>query len=402
MTDRTPLRIEELKLDPGDRFALTVDAGGMPSWWPNLYCSVVLRTDGLGFSTMHARMSAICLFHNLCAEKGIDVDARIDSLDLFTAEELAALRDELRVSLRDSSRNAANSGEGAVKNEHWKNRLFSVCDYIVWRADPVIDRMSLRDERLPEARRRLAALPGKLIGRIRTRRNNVKEGMDEEAQKAFLDAITPGHPTNPFKKRNQVRNYALWMLYWDAGLRRSEALVLAGRNLHLVGNDPYVFVPRVQDDRDDARAQEPRTKTLAHRATLSRETADILSDYMIYDRPTYPGAKKSKYVFLSQKGKPLGISAVADMYERLRSLVAGLPDDFSTHMLRRTHKDRMGDAAEETGMSPETEQQVVNAESGWTPQSKTGFGYQRRRLRKAGNRLGVRMMENTKRMRGNG
>jgi integrase len=402
VSDRTPLRIEEIRLDPGDRFPLAVDADGMPSWWPNLFCSVALRTGGLGLSTMQSRMNAICLFHNLCAGMGIDVTARIESLELFTAEELAALRDELRISLGNSSRKAANSGDVVVKNAHWKNRLIAVCDYIVWRADPVIDRMSLRDERLPEARRRLEALPGKLIGSIQTKRNNTKEGMDEEAQKAFLDAITPGHPTNPFNKRNQVRNHALWMLYWDAGVRRSEAIVLACRNLHLNGSDPYVFVPRVQDDPDDPRALEPRTKTLAHRATLSPETAKILSDYVIEDRPTYPGAKKSKYVFISQKGAPLGISAVVSMYERLRSRVPGLPDDFSTHMLRRTHKDRMGDAAEETGMSPETEQQVVNAESGWTPQSKTNFGYQRRRLRKKGNQIALKMQENTARMRSNG
>jgi hypothetical protein len=29
--------------------------------------------------------------------------------------------------------------------------------------------------------------------------------------------------------------------------------------------------------------------------------------------------------------------------------VPGLPDDFSTHMVRRTFNDRLGDAAEEIG-----------------------------------------------------
>jgi integrase len=403
VSDRTPLRIEEIRLDAGDRFPLTVDADGMPSWWPNLYCSIALWTGGMGLSTMQSRLNAVCLFHNLCDGMGIDIDTRIESLDLFTAEELASLRDELRISLCKSSRNEANSGDDVVvKNAHWKNRLIAICDYIVWRADPVIDRMSLRDERLPEARRRLAALPGKLVGSIRTGRNTAHEGMDEEAQKAFLNAITPGHPTNPFNKRNQIRNHALWMLYWDGGVRRSEAIVLACRNLHLNGNDPYVFVPRVQDDPADTRKQEPRTKTLAHRVTLPLETAKILSDYVINDRRTYRGAKKSKYVFISQKGRPLSIGAVVAMYERLRSRVAGLPEDFTTHMVRRTHKDRMGDAAEEIGISPETEQQVINAESGWTPQSQTSFRYQRRRLRRKANQIGVKMQDQTAKVLRNG
>jgi integrase len=225
--------------------------------------------------------------------------------------------------------------------------LVAVHDYIVWRANPVIDRISLRDERLPEARQRLKDLHGRLVGEIIVHRNTSKEGMDEGPEHAFLNAIVPGHPTNPFRKRNQVRNQALWRLY-HAGLRRSEAIVLACRNLHLDGADPYVFVPRVQDDPDDPRAQEPRTKTLAHPTSLSLETANILHDYVTQDRTTYPGAKKSKYLFLSQKGQPLCINAVVGMYRRLREKVPGLPHDFSPHMLRRTNKDRMGDAAEES------------------------------------------------------
>ena len=134
MSDRIPLRIEEIRLDPGDRFPLTVDADGMPSWWPNLYCSIALRTGGMGLSTMQSRMNAVCLFHNLCDGMGIDIGTRIESLELFTAEELATLRDELRTSLCKSSRNVANSGDDVVKNAHWKNRLIADCDYIVWQA----------------------------------------------------------------------------------------------------------------------------------------------------------------------------------------------------------------------------------------------------------------------------
>ena len=83
MSDRIPLRIEEIRLDPGDRFPLTVDADGMPSWWPNLYCSIALRTGGMGLSTMQSRMNAVCLFHDLCDGMGIDIGTRIESLELL-------------------------------------------------------------------------------------------------------------------------------------------------------------------------------------------------------------------------------------------------------------------------------------------------------------------------------
>ncbi|HEY2530899.1 MAG TPA: hypothetical protein VGJ20_23700 [Xanthobacteraceae bacterium] len=81
--------------------------------------------------------------------------------------------------------------------------MTAVTNHIVWRANQVIDRMSLRDERLAEARRRLDALPKRLVGKIVVRRNTSKEDMDEKTEQAFLEAITPGHPTNPFRKEAQ-------------------------------------------------------------------------------------------------------------------------------------------------------------------------------------------------------
>jgi hypothetical protein len=398
LVEKTRFRTEQLRLENGERFVLTVAADGMPVWWPNLYCQIAIREGGISFSAMHASMSAICVFHNTFGNLGIDIDARIESLELFREEEIAALRDELRRKLRNSDAQGRGSSGETVRNAHWKSRLTAVSNYIVWRTNPVIDRMSLRDERLPEARRRLAALPKRLVGKIVVRKNTSKEGMGEKTERAFLNAITPGNPTNPFNKRNQIRNQALWRLY-HAGLRRSGPLILTGRHLHLNTDDPYVFVPRVQDD---PRAQEPRNKTLAHPVSLRADTAAILHDYMVNHRPTYPGAKKSKYVFFSREGAPLSIGSVVWMYGRLRKKVPGIPDDFAPHMVRRTNKDRMGDATEELGFTPELEQQVVNQQSGWTPTSQTKLNYQRRRLRRKGNQIAIAMQDKATGGRANG
>jgi exodeoxyribonuclease V alpha subunit len=78
LAEKTPFRTEQLRLENGERFVLTVAADGMPVWWPNLYCQIAIRERGISFSAMHAHMSAICVFHNLCGNLGIDVDARIE------------------------------------------------------------------------------------------------------------------------------------------------------------------------------------------------------------------------------------------------------------------------------------------------------------------------------------
>jgi hypothetical protein len=74
LAEKTPFRTEQLRLENGERFVLTVAADGMPVWWPNLYCQIAIRGRGISFSAMHAYMSAICVFHNVCGNHGIDVD----------------------------------------------------------------------------------------------------------------------------------------------------------------------------------------------------------------------------------------------------------------------------------------------------------------------------------------
>ncbi len=406
MFENTPLRTKQIRLDTGDRYPLTVSAEGIPVWWPNLYCSVELHQTGLAYPTMVAQMNAICLLHNICVSRNIDLDQRIGTVTLFSPEEINLLRDQLRRTCRNGMPSDGITSVAVVGNAHWRDRLKAIAKYIVWRCEPVLDRMGLSDQRLPEARHRLEHFPEKLVGTIRVRRNTNKEGLDEVAQKAFLDAITPGHPTNPFRPRNQIRNQALWMIYWDAGLRRGGALLMSGHDLRLSGSSPSVFVARRPNDPEDPRSVEPRNKTSAHQASIGPDTTRLLHNFVNYERRKYPGAKKSKFVFLSQKGKsngkahPLSPSTVDKMYRRLRDLVPGLPADFTTHVLRRTHKDRMGDAAEEVGLAFDMERLVINQESGWTATSDSLFEYQRRRLRKKGNKLSVLMQDRTKVMRG--
>jgi integrase len=401
-----PLHTEIIRLDEGDRYVLTVGADGMPVWWPNLYCTIALRPTCISLSTMQGRMSAICLFLNWCAQRDIPIVERIQSFDLLSMEETGALRKELRRFWR----NSAARGDGpptsrVVCNAHWRARLWAVNDYITWQASHVISRMSARDERLPEARKRLAELPNRLIGDIRTHRNTSKEGLDDETDAAFLRAISPGDPTNPFYNRNQDRNHGIWRLYHDGGVRLSEAILLKCEDLHLNGPEPYVQVERRPDDLADPRAQEPHTKTQPYPVSLTPETAKILSDYMTLHRPGYPGAKKSPYVFFSQKGKPLSIGAVVGMYRQLRAKVPALKalkDKFSTHTLRRTWNDRFGDAVEELGIGQDLEKQIRNRSQGWTRTSDQSFNYQRRRLRRKGNVVGLKMQEATKARRTDG
>lgn len=377
----------------GDRHVMVVNAMDFPVDWPNLYCSISLRPNGIGLAMMQTRMTAVCMLHNWCGARGLDLQGRIESLDLFTMAEINALRIDMRVNQRPARKGRRSSQ--VVGNSHWRMRLKAIADYVQWHAEQVISRMSARDERMPGARKRLDQLCTQIVGKIRRRKSPLKEGLKPQSQEAFAHGITPGHPINVFAHRTQRRNQALMVVYSEGGLRRGEAVALKCVDMHLNGTSPYIRVERRPDDPNDPRAQEARNKTLAHSVEISPAAAKILADYMIFDRPTYPGAKKSEYVFLSQEGTPLSLSSVDQIFRKLRK-VPNVPGDFTSNSLRRTWNDRVGDAAEEIGIAPELEMQIRNQAQGRVRHSNQAINYQIGRLRRLGNKIALRMQDKTK------
>jgi integrase len=380
-----PFATKIVRFKSGERFVMAVDGDGVPVDWPVVYASVSLRARGLMLSTMRKEVDAVCLLHNWCAVRRIPLDHRIESLNLFSLDEIEALRVAFRVDLR-TVRKRENGDKSkdlpeVVGNGHWRNRLQACADYLVWRVNDIILRLDIRDPRRLEARLIVDKLHDWIVGDIPVYENDLLEGLSEQQRTTLVQAITAGDPTNPFKERNQVRNEALWLLYIDGGLRRSEPLAIKTRHVRLSGNDPGLTIHRNADDPQDTRAEQPLTKTKAHPVEFTERLHAALDAYIVGDRRTYENAKTSPFLFLSQQGKPLSIGAVDDMCLALRT-VPGLPGDFSTHVNRRTWNDKVSEAAEEIGVAPEVEKQVRNQAMGWSRQSDQGARYGRRRNRK--------------------
>jgi integrase len=391
-----PFRTKTIRLEEGDLFTFTVDSQELPVDWPNLYCVAHLRPTSMALRTMETHMEAVCRLHNWAATQGIDLRRRIESFDLFSREEIKALRFELRANLEHRKRQAQGlqpKGKSVVSSSVWKSRCQAVRDYVQFHAENALSRMSSRDSRLAEARQRQADFRTAIVGHIKIHRRATREGLSEEVREIFLRAITPGDPSNPFAAWHQERNYALWLLYYDGGLRKSEALGLKGEDLQLHGKEPMVIVHRRPDDRHDPRKRQPRTKTLAHPVPLTPRLARALYNYMIGSRRNILGAKKSPYVFLSQESKPLSGSTVTYMCEQLREKVPGIPANFVTHVLRHTWNDRFGDGAEELALPEGLEQHARNQSQGWTRTSEQGSHYQRRRIRKRAQKVILKMQD---------
>lgn len=384
-----------IRFETGERFVLTVDGDGMPVVEANAYCSIMLRGRGLMLSTMQKEMDAVCLLHRWCEERGIDLGDRINDLSLFNLMEFSALRESLRLSLRKPKKvqSISKRSSKVVANGHWRNRTQACANYIYWRLEEAILKLDVRDMRRHDARQTLGRIHEWLVGDIKVHENDLLEGMNEDQRETLGRAITPGDPSNPFDKGNQVRNQALWLLYIDAGLRRAEPLTVKTRHVRLGGSDPGLVVHRAADDKEDPRLQQPSTKTKPHRVEFSERLAAAIDDYVTNTRSSYKNAKKSPFLFISQKGQPLSISAVNEMCIVLRTKVPGLPADFSTHINRRTWNDKVSEAADELKLEPHVEKRARNQAMGWSRTSEQGARYGRRRDRKVANEIIVRMQD---------
>ncbi len=104
---------------------------------------------------MRKELDVVCLLLNWCGTRRISLDHRIESLNLFSLDEIEALRVAFRADLR-TARKRANGDKSTnlpevVGNGHWRNRLQACADYLVWRVNDIILRLDIRDPRRLEA-----------------------------------------------------------------------------------------------------------------------------------------------------------------------------------------------------------------------------------------------------------
>jgi integrase len=376
--DVTPLRTKIIRLDEGDLFVSVVNAHGLQTDNATSYSMEVLRPSGIALASMQAKMDAVCLFQNWCGGRGIDFLQRLESGEFFTQQEEASLREALREDRRKSSNQSKKRKKSArpvVGNAHWRNRCAEVRDYVAWFAEAVFKRARPDNARLPEMRARLASFREKIVDGIRIPSTGMTLGLRKEQVPVFVAAITPGDPTNPFASRNHVRNHALWLTYHDGGLRLGEALGLKTIDCILNGGAKRLMVHRRPDDPEEPRKNAPLAKTLPHLVDIEERLASVLHDFIVNHRPSYPGARRSPYVFLSEDGGPLSKAAVAYMYRLLREEVEELPPGFCTNDVRRSWNNRFALGAKQAGLSDERSAVLANHAQGRVPHSEQAENY---------------------------
>lgn len=378
----------------GERFVLVEGPpDGIALEATTVYTLMALRDRGCSPNTMRLAMQPVAMMLEWASDSlpAIDIQARLETGQMFSREEVHSLRRDLRI---DLSRAAADGVHATVAAGTFYNRCHAVRDYVSWHAENVIRRIPAREhQRAVEHRRRLEDFRDMMVSDLPSPRVRTREGVSEDVQRTFLEAIRPRSPTNPFQAAHQSRNHALLLLYLVHGVRRAEALKVKGEDLFLSGPNPTVRIIVRFDERRDPRRVEPRAKTQGRDLSLGPDLAAALREWVTVHRPTYPGAKKTPYCFIARNGAPLSLQAVGDMFRLLRERVGGLPKNFTSHILRHAANDRLSDVAEEMGWSEAEEKRNRNYNFGWSKTSNQGDAYRTRGTRRRASVASLRMQD---------
>ncbi|MBJ3784185.1 tyrosine-type recombinase/integrase [Devosia sediminis] len=350
----------------------------------SLYVVACLRAAGQSPNSMYQQLLAVSLLLDWASHSGINVEQRTGSCNLFTRAEVLSLKDALRTDMRPDRRGHV------VSPSHFVARCLAVKDYVVWHTENAIFRMRSDDVRRTQSSQILDNFIAMITTGLPTAQSGEREGLDEEVQELFLQAIHPESPLNPFQEQHRVRNYALLLLYWEKGSRRGENLKIKVSDLYLVGDNPKAQVRAHHDDPLDTRRIEPRVKTNERDLDISEKLRAAIEAWL-GARTKYPRSKKCPYLFISRTGSPLAADTVNDMFRLLRSRVKGLPADLVTHHLRHSANDRFSDYAEAAGMDEAEERLVRNYMFGWNKNSSQGERYSRRSTRKKAQKAALAM-----------
>ena len=225
--------MRQARFPNGERFALLYNPSTyLPDPETTRHSVVYRRIRHGSVSTMEHELRAIGLSLDWAKQRGVDIEQRIGSVELFSAGEILDLHDCLR--LNTQPRRASDRFVAPVS--HY-NRCVYFRNYLVKRAQVVIARAG--NDRQVAVNLKLDAFRKRVDSLLRKPKPGNREGLDPKVECRLREVIRPGHPENPFRRKHQHRNFALLLLYLELSLRLSEALSIKGMDLALDGSSPH-------------------------------------------------------------------------------------------------------------------------------------------------------------------
>ena len=341
MKEKSPLALAViyLVLDTGERLPCLVDGH---SWLPlrlPMRWAVRYRRYRVQASTLAGNLRVLGKVYNWAWQiAGLDLDEHLTGGQLLTARQVESLAAYLRES------NAP--GRDVIASNTFNQQLTIAENFLTWALYPANrgGASGLTFEQLSAEREQLRFVFESLHMRAgRSRRHEPLTEAEIEQIRATIAPVEGSNgkwqfPTDGFSPNTALRNWLMFEMALELGLRRGELLKLRLDSLPR-GREEGIKVLRRPDDPDDSRRVEPAVKTAERLLPASRRLLRAIRAYVTLPPPMGRVKGRSPYLFVTQTGDPLAIDTARDLIEIIgqRSDVNPL----SWHRLRHTWAERI-------------------------------------------------------------
>ena len=321
------LKRKEFIESSGERFSLLVNENGIPDFWITLFMTTVVRS--YTHSTQRAYINH--LYHlniweakikSRLSDRMITASQNKGSNDIrfFSHSEFQSLAEHSKLETKTARKlNNLNNKVIQFKKPTSKvplltvsvaqqnQRIKVIAEYFEFIAHNILrNKVSFSSyiEIIKETKEHLLSLKSKGGSRRTTFDPDAKAPPPEVFFKV-MDLVEPLNPKNPFTKLVRNRNYLLFRMLYETGLRSGEILQLKITDIKFSQN--LIEIRRRHDDPEDTyRSTEPNAKTLERNLYIPSELSDEIRAYVIRERALIINANKHSFLFVSNKGKSAG------------------------------------------------------------------------------------------------
>ncbi len=401
------MKLIQCRFSSGQRLPLLVQAGDatpLPILIPFIYVQLKLRHRA--YNTAAAHLRAIQAFYAYAKSRDMDIDEAILACHF---DAILALLDGYAIWLQ-SGRHADNliariGKAGTVLFQQISSRtrdqyLRLLKKYLSWCVTRYIPRARQNSATQADINVVFADVADVIERRFESHIINARP--DRTRYRSLTDTqlqtvrtlIRPGAAGNPFPERLQLRNWLMIELLLETGIRRGELLKLYTTDINKGSQHAYVSINDREHDPRDPRVEEPALKTHGRTVGISAQLYEVYERYIQSDRRPLRDGKPMKllyrYLFISDRGRPLSIRALSNVLDRLFLTIElahpGLLPTLSAHDFRHTFADHfLAYLVEKRGHDLERATDELRRVCGWSETSTMPRRYAGRYLAESAN-----------------
>lgn len=330
----------------GERFGLLVDQNGIPDFWTTLYLTTNVRHEK--HSTQKAFLNHLTHLHlwemtmgerlfervlnfsyssNISSTAQFYTDAEIQNLadhsKLMTKAARRKLQDQSSKK-RDESKLKAffptyKIQDPVVEKPQFSNRIAVYAEYFEFIAKNILRQRPSFAIYLDivENTKKAILRQKKRSGRTKNKTNDPnRKAPPPEVFHSLMEIIEPSNVYNPYTLSVRQRNYLLFKILYETGLRAGEVLQLKVPDINFAQCEIMIRA-RHDDPEDIFRIDEPNAKTLERDLPISESLRDQIREYVLNERRFIPNTQKHSFLFVSYKGLTKGHPLSSIQFSRI-------------------------------------------------------------------------------------